>query len=163
MAEQFGESAAKAFREELLPNLTVALEDKPVKFENKEKGFEAGKIAVEGKLESNLSRTEEFLARSLSNSIRTGDLAGMSDAINAIADSPDTAHRVLSSVRRSVEKENPKTFVTFQTGRDEEGRGFASMQLNRPGETVHISPEGAHVQTHGSKKWTTPDAFESRK
>jgi hypothetical protein len=159
MAEQFGESAAKAFREELLPNLTVGLEDKPVKFEHKEKNFEAGKMNAEGKLESKLSRTEAFLADALGNSIRTGDLAGMSNAMNAIPDDADSAHRVLSAVRRSLETKS--TSVTFQTGRDQDGQTFANMQVNRPGETLHISPQGAHVQSHMPRpEWIKPNKFE---
>lgn len=108
------------------------------KFEKLDKKF------VASEKEQPLTRTEQFMANALTNAIRSNDMKGMVDVLNALSDDVKSAHRVLNDVRRSVEGKS--TWMTFQTGRDQDNKPFVQLQINTPFERVVASNHSAHVE-----------------
>jgi len=96
-----------------------------------------------GEKEMPLSNSERFMATALSNAINRGDLKTVSAGLAALSDNLDSAHRVLSQIRREMESKS--TSVQFRTGRDQDGRPFVGLDIYGPKENIHATGDNAYT------------------
>jgi hypothetical protein len=138
-----------------LPNITIAavgdsrnntprafLTDRPPqgKYPMEKPAFES--LA---RTEAPLTNQETFMLNSLRNSIKSGNLQETVDALAALSDNMDSAHRVLTQLRKDIEGKG--TSVTFQTGKDQDNKPVVQLQINRVfGDNLRASNHEAHLE-----------------
>lgn len=79
-----------------------------------------------------LSVTESFISSSIMNAVDTGSSEDIQNALRAAADqNPDSARRILGSIRNQMESRYPLNSVRYVVGTDENSNGYARLTLSQ--------------------------------